>query len=108
VEGKSFGMEVGDLGREGRWSQKAADNLSSYALVSSIVLGLWNHIMPHDHQHVCICGQFGFAPSHQCDSHEATSLLELPADATHTCAPAQESRGLQEENGRRTSFINTL
>ena len=40
--------------------------------------------------------------------HEATSLLELPADATHARAPARESRSLQDKNGRRTLFINTI
>jgi len=40
--------------------------------------------------------------------HEATSLLELPADATHARAPARESRSLPDENGRRTSFIDTI
>ena len=35
--------------------------------------------------------------------HEAMSLLELPADATHVRAPARESKSLQDENGCRTS-----
>ena len=40
--------------------------------------------------------------------HEATSLLELPADVNHARPPTQESRSLQDENGRRTSFIDTI
>ena len=40
--------------------------------------------------------------------HEATSLLELPTDTTHARAPAQESRSLQDKNGHRMSFINTI
>jgi hypothetical protein len=67
VKGKGFGIQGGDLGREGRWSQKAIDNLPSCALVSSIVWELWNHPMPHDHWHVCVGGRFGFTPSHQCN-----------------------------------------
>jgi len=39
---------------------------------------------------------------------EATSLLELPANATHARTPRWESRSLQDKNGRRTSFINTI
>jgi hypothetical protein len=39
---------------------------------------------------------------------EATSLLELPADATHAHAPARESSSLQDKNGCCTSFINTI
>ena len=40
--------------------------------------------------------------------HEAMSLLELLADATHVRTPTQESRSLQDKNGHRTSFINTI
>jgi hypothetical protein len=40
--------------------------------------------------------------------HEATSLLELPADATHVRVPARESMSLQDENKHRTLFINTI
>ena len=41
-------------------------------------------------------------------SHEAMTLLELPADATRARAPMRESRSLQDEKGRHTSFINTI
>ena len=40
--------------------------------------------------------------------HEATSLLELPTDATHALVPTRESKSLQDKNERRTSFINTI
>jgi hypothetical protein len=36
---------------------------------------------------------------------KATSLLELPTEATHVRIPAWESRSLQDENGRCMLFI---
>ena len=101
-------MERGDLGREGRWSQKVADNLSSHALVSSIVWGLG--ITPRPTTTDTFAWTGGLASPHHINAmgHKATSLLELPADATHAPVPVRESRSLQDENGRRTSFINTI
>ena len=75
MEGKSFGMEGGDLGREGRLSQNAADNLSSHALVSSIVWGLG--ITPRPTTTDTFGWAGGSASPHTMNAmgHEETSLL---------------------------------
>jgi len=64
--------------------------------------------MPHDPNTFAWVG--GSASPHHINAmgHEASSLLELPADATHVRAPMRESRSLPDENGRRMSFINTI
>ena len=101
-------MEGGDLGRKGRWSQKAADNLPSHALVSSIVWGPWNH-PTHMTTNMFVWAGSSALPHHiNAMGREATSLLELPVDATHARAPARESRRLQDKNGCRMLFINTV
>ena len=58
---------------------------------------------------MCACVGGSASPHHiNATGRVATSLLELPADATHARTPAQESRILEDENGHHTSFFNTI